>query len=980
MNGQRRFSPQVAALFAVLVLAGFMPALAQEATGIDLGTLIAGYRQSARLGPGQRADDKLALDAGYAAELTVQIISGSGLAIDGLDKQGPVHLTGGAGTRLRRTLIADKTDRRWQISLTGEPPGAAVEFVASITRGRPATQADRDRQAAEEALAQAEAQARSGGDRARTTALFDGALQSWKKSGDGCGLRNAEVSRARYSMQAQDYAGAAQFSQDAVAEHCDEEGSGREGAEQLLLSASLARGDLTTAVAAGERALSGYRVLGDQQGQLTVLRELAQAYRRSGNTSQAIDALRAARTLTADDPVTRAAIDVETGELHLQGQQAAQARDDFQQALDGLKTAPSAQLEGRAWLGLMGVAHQQGDKDAEANARGQAQAACTRSGDSVCLQILALAQADALLDQGQPAAADPLYQQVMASPASTPPMLARARAGRGYVALARQQWEDARTQLEAAAKAFRGLKDAAGEVPVQLALGDAIASHPAPKGHSGYDRRGFYHYRYIDKARPLPAYAEALRLARQAGAGDLSVLALADLALAERDEGRWSDARRDIDAAVSLIEGGVLPPDEVLRRSVRLKDVVSIYELQTAIAAHEGEAPVTDLAARSLIEAERQRSDDLAVSLPSVSDLKGLADGHWALLEYRLGETASDAWLVTPAGVQAFRLPGRSVIEPPARRLSKALAAAARVTAGEGRNPADIDSNAQQLGRDLLQPLTRAIANRNLAIVADGALAGIPFALLLQSDKSLAAAGDRHLVRLPSITALMRLRARATVSGDRIAVVGEPVLRADDPRLGSDRPAGATAAAPDSASAVLATVDAARVEKLLGFDASRTGLRQQDWHGIGTLHVATPTVLNLGHPDHSGIVLSLYEVGGQAQNGFLKVGDIAGLHLPLELVVLADTAVAAGDPAEGGDPYALSRAFLAAGARQIMSSLWRLEPEAASAFMRSFYDGLSNRHLAAPAALGAAQQALREDARWNVPSVWAAYEIEGDWH
>jgi CHAT domain-containing protein len=323
-------------------------------------------------------------------------------------------------------------------------------------------------------------------------------------------------------------------------------------------------------------------------------------------------------------------------------------------------------------------------------------------------------------------------------------------------------------------------------------------------------------------------------------------------------------------------------------------------------------------------------------------------------------------------------LPSRNVIEPVATRLAQALAAAARTPGGGGRAPGDVAATAQQLGKLVLQPLSKAIGSRNLAIVADGALTGVPFAMLSIADNGTALGTHRQLVRLPSIASLMVLRRRPAVNADGVAIVGEPVLRADDPRLGSDA-AAAPAAAADTSATVASTLDPAKVDKLLGFDASRAGLRQQDWHGTGTLHIATPTVLNLAHPNHSGIVLSLYEVGGQAQNGFLKAGDIAAMKLPVDLVVLADTAVAAGDGAQAEDPYALASAFMSAGARRVLSGLWRLEPVAAQAFMQRFYTALAVQHLAAPAALQAAQSALQQDSRWSSPATWAAYELEGDW-
>ena len=146
------------------------------------------------------------------------------------------------------------------------------------------------------------------------------------------------------------------------------------------------------------------------------------------------------------------------------------------------------------------------------------------------------------------------------------------------------------------------------------------------------------------------------------------------------------------------------------------------------------------------------------------------------------------------------------------------------------------------------------------------------------------------------------------------------------------------------------------------------------------IHLATHGVVNDRHPELSGIVLSLFDRDGKAEDGYLRLNDIYNLHLPVDLVVLSACSTALGKDIVGEGLVGLVRGFMYAGARRVIASLWKVDDEATSALMTAFYRGLFERKLAPAAALKAAQVELLTNTQWKDPFYWAAFILEGEWH
>ena len=73
----------------------------------------------------------------------------------------------------------------------------------------------------------------------------------------------------------------------------------------------------------------------------------------------------------------------------------------------------------------------------------------------------------------------------------------------------------------------------------------------------------------------------------------------------------------------------------------------------------------------------------------------------------------------------------------------------------------------------------------------------------------------------------------------------------------------------------------------------------------------------------------------------------------------------------------IDRAFLGAGARSVLVSLWAVNDEATMEFMKSFYEHLARGH-SASLALNWAMKCLRESEKYCAVKHWAPFILIGD--
>ena len=106
------------------------------------------------------------------------------------------------------------------------------------------------------------------------------------------------------------------------------------------------------------------------------------------------------------------------------------------------------------------------------------------------------------------------------------------------------------------------------------------------------------------------------------------------------------------------------------------------------------------------------------------------------------------------------------------------------------------------------------------------------------------------------------------------------------------------------------------------------------------------------------------------------MAEVLGAQLRAKLVVLSCCYSARGEiNAEG--VVGITRAFLGAGARSVIASLWEISDEATQEFMRHFYEHLLAGKSASKS-LHHAMKSLRKSEKFNAVEDWAPFVLIGD--
>jgi len=146
------------------------------------------------------------------------------------------------------------------------------------------------------------------------------------------------------------------------------------------------------------------------------------------------------------------------------------------------------------------------------------------------------------------------------------------------------------------------------------------------------------------------------------------------------------------------------------------------------------------------------------------------------------------------------------------------------------------------------------------------------------------------------------------------------------------------------------------------------------------LHLATHSYFNKLNPLLSGLQLE----PDQANDGLLEVHEILELNLASELVTLSacETGMSSGFFSEipAGDEFVgMTRAFLQAGSRSVLATLWEVEDRSTVDLMKSFYRNLdvSSGNKDSADALANAQRAMRASGKYQHPYYWAPFVLVG---
>uniref|UniRef100_A0A832I4V2 CHAT domain-containing protein n=1 Tax=Eiseniibacteriota bacterium TaxID=2212470 RepID=A0A832I4V2_UNCEI len=496
---------------------------------------------------------------------------------------------------------------------------------------------------------------------------------------------------------------------------------------------------------------------------------------------------------------------------------------------------------------------------------------------------------------------------------------------------------------------------AAAEAAAWLALGrghEALAALAAlppagPRDHALEGiRRGLLASR---------AHRAAGDRARAAAAARAAVEAWERLRTATRDpawrEAHGPSARVFALHLAALAMDGASGPDARARAAF---DAVQRFRARTLAERMSGAAET----ARPLPRDVRADSLQRAVLRPGEVLLDYVAHHDSTLVVALARDRARAAWLPGDATLRPRVSAFLDVVAPSAldgRPLAAATPAAEAARAA-----------AAGLGAIAFSGVAEMVASaRRVIVVADGALAAVPFALLADPATGRALAERAEVVHAPSAAFLSAARARRAPQATppaRILALAGPVADGDRPLPGAAEELAWLARR-------FAGVVARPAGSLAGLGTAARALAGGD-----VLHIAAHTETAPGAPWRTGVRLA---APAGREPFVLRAADVARLRLRGRLVVLSGcgTYGTTGGAAEA--PQGLATAFLAAGVPTAVATMWPVADRTAARFTEAFYERLA-RGLDAGAALRGAQAELRAHGAAREPHAWAAFTLVGD--
>ena len=296
--------------------------------------------------------------------------------------------------------------------------------------------------------------------------------------------------------------------------------------------------------------------------------------------------------------------------------------------------------------------------------------------------------------------------------------------------------------------------------------------------------------------------------------------------------------------------------------------------------------------------------------------------------------------------------------------------------------------HSERVGKLLLagvEPLNRP-GLRHLLVVPDGSLNNVPFEVLRTDDRSPLLVEQFDVSYLPSSSILLRDPANHRGSwrppwNRELIAFGDPIpsshsnKNAPDVLLGEEL----RGRLPTSASEVqaIARLSSGRSEIHLGADDLKKYLLRGRLNGITLLHLSTHGTADTENPERSRILFSSESKDGRPDYMFLREFyelDLRGVELAT--LSACDTEHGKATPGEGVEGF--SRALLSAGSLATVTTLWRVEDQPTTEFMKQFYYALAMGNTKAQALRLAKLKFLRSGGVLEHPRHWAAFVLYGD--
>ena len=351
-------------------------------------------------------------------------------------------------------------------------------------------------------------------------------------------------------------------------------------------------------------------------------------------------------------------------------------------------------------------------------------------------------------------------------------------------------------------------------------------------------------------------------------------------------------------------------------------------------------------------------SEGRSIEAAELEEIQRSLEPDELMLDYLVGRDRGTLIAIGAHDVSVHVIPGWRTLRKPLRRYLSALKRPLISQEARSNPRADLERDLEtgrHLRRQLLDPVgERLTSARRVYLVPDQDLALLPFAALPLDGPEQRFVGERiEMAVLPMAGSHRRPRGEVA----RILVAGDPVPDADGefPEL---------PLASEEISRVLAVWNDVSATALRRDELSVDRLGELQLSDYDLLHFATHAVASSRDPDQCAVILS--------EGRRLGLRRITELELGPTLVVLSACQTGEGEVIPGEGVVGLTWAFLSAGARAVVASLWSVEDSATTELMVAFHRHLRNGEDGVRA-LMLAQREL--SAERQHPVYWAPFVI-----
>lgn len=411
-----------------------------------------------------------------------------------------------------------------------------------------------------------------------------------------------------------------------------------------------------------------------------------------------------------------------------------------------------------------------------------------------------------------------------------------------------------------------------------------------------------------------------------------------------------------------------------------------------------------------LIKELKQKEDEyfelisrIRFSIPEIADIvspkprsvesirDAIVDNETAIVEYFLGENRSFMFLVTKDDLKFYSLPSKITIENSLKAYIKVLSQIPKGRSFKGSLASKRICQELMLSDEKIPDQIQ-----NLIIIPDGILYYLPFETLIDSSQK-GTSGDVYLIEKyrisysPSASSLMFLlenEGEETISEGFFAFAN-PFYERENKSNNQKNYVNFlnelyNEQGFDITPLPFSQKEVHRVSKYfpeekrnLFFDkeAKEETLKSTSLRDYRVIHFACHGLLDREFPFRSALVLALD--GETREDGFLQVREIYNLRMQAELVVLSACQTGKGKLEKWEGVFGLPRIFFYAGARSVLSTLWRVEDRSTAKFMEYFYYHLAQGEGKAEALQSAKLEMI--SSKLSHPFYWGTFILNGDY-